>query len=272
VTNGSRTIYQNNQPVVVGNSVGVHNGIVTNDRALSGRCQSSSEPDASDSELLFRMIDTVASEHSNVHAALRDAYRKIEGEASIAFIRNDLNAIVAATNTGSIFWVIDQDHTCLIFASERVIVKRCLADGGILARFNSSDICQLAPGKVLFAPFSAAPPEILPIEYDAGCECSAALLQARPHRSIHDPASLAPVFQRCTRCILPHTYPFIEFDAKGVCNYCAAFKKQKFMGREALELVLAAHRSTDGSPDCIVGLAAGGIAPTGFICSRPSSG
>lgn len=26
--------------------------------------------------------------------------------------------------------------------------------------------------------------------------------------------------RRCTRCILPETYPGISFDDEGVCNYC----------------------------------------------------
>jgi hypothetical protein len=30
--------------------------------------------------------------------------------------------------------------------------------------------------------------------------------------------------RRCTRCILPETFPFITFDAAGVCNYCAYYR------------------------------------------------
>jgi len=31
--------------------------------------------------------------------------------------------------------------------------------------------------------------------------------------------------RRCTKCILPETMPFIEFDSEGVCNYCKNYKK-----------------------------------------------
>ena len=34
-----------------------------------------------------------------------------------------------------------------------------------------------------------------------------------------------PALQRCTRCILPETMPFIEFDENGVCNYCLIIAK-----------------------------------------------
>ena len=26
--------------------------------------------------------------------------------------------------------------------------------------------------------------------------------------------------KRCTKCVLPETMPYINFDIKGVCNYC----------------------------------------------------
>jgi len=32
---------------------------------------------------------------------------------------------------------------------------------------------------------------------------------------------------RCTKCVLPETFPSIKFDDDGVCNYCKSFKGQK---------------------------------------------
>lgn len=40
--------------------------------------------------------------------------------------------------------------------------------------------------------------------------------------------------RRCTKCILPETMPFIEFDSDGVCNYCRTYKKQNYLGKEKL--------------------------------------
>lgn len=33
--------------------------------------------------------------------------------------------------------------------------------------------------------------------------------------------------RRCTKCLLPETMPFIEFDSDGVCNYCNSYKKSE---------------------------------------------
>ena len=31
--------------------------------------------------------------------------------------------------------------------------------------------------------------------------------------------------RRCRRCLLPETFPGIDFDEDGVCNYCRDYKK-----------------------------------------------
>ena len=38
-----------------------------------------------------------------------------------------------------------------------------------------------------------------------------------------------PNLKRCTNCILPETMPFIEFNSKGVCNYCENYKNTRLM-------------------------------------------
>jgi len=44
--------------------------------------------------------------------------------------------------------------------------------------------------------------------------------------------------RRCTRCILPETFPGIEFDEDGVCNYCLDYDPVKVYGEEAFEYVV----------------------------------
>ena len=36
-----------------------------------------------------------------------------------------------------------------------------------------------------------------------------------------------PILKRCNKCILPTTFPFIEFDDSGVCNICNNYEKYK---------------------------------------------
>jgi len=58
--------------------------------------------------------------------------------------------------------------------------------------------------------------------------------------------------------VLPETFPFIEFDQNGVCNYCLNYKQKNQNDRlsELMEIVEPFKRN-DGKPDCIVPLSGG---------------
>jgi len=61
----------------------------------------------------------------------------------------------------------------------------------------------------------------------------------------------------CTRCILPETFPGIEFDGNGVCSYCLNYEPVTVQGEEELEKVLASYRNKGGKYDCIVPISGG---------------
>jgi glutamine---fructose-6-phosphate transaminase (isomerizing) len=63
--------------------------------------------------------------------------------------------------------------------------------------------------------------------------------------------------QRCTRCVLPETFPFITFDEDGVCNFCHNYKKRELKGMDALENLLKEHRDANGSVKCVVSFSGG---------------
>jgi hypothetical protein len=61
---------------------------------------------------------------------------------------------------------------------------------------------------------------------------------------------------RCTRCVLPDTYPGITFD-QGVCNYCRTHEKETCQGTEKLHALLESARNEKGNYDCVVGVSGG---------------
>ena len=44
--------------------------------------------------------------------------------------------------------------------------------------------------------------------------------------------------KRCTKCVLPETFPFIEYDGNGVCNYCLNYKKSEPKSIENLQNIV----------------------------------
>ena len=66
-----------------------------------------------------------------------------------------------------------------------------------------------------------------------------------------------PKLVRCSRCLLPHTFPFIKFDNKGICNYCLNHKpKSKPKPKEELLKILEKYREKN-KEDCIVPFSGG---------------
>lgn len=60
---------------------------------------------------------------------------------------------------------------------------------------------------------------------------------------------------RCTRCLLPSTYPGVVFDENGVCNHCLEYRKPELLGEE---LFLQKIRSKRGAEyDCVLGISGG---------------
>jgi len=62
---------------------------------------------------------------------------------------------------------------------------------------------------------------------------------------------------KCTRCILPSTYPAIKFDQDGICNYCHFYEKKKYLGESQLMDILESYRNMKGEYDAVVGVSGG---------------
>ncbi|HUF25127.1 MAG TPA: hypothetical protein VMN81_13430 [Vicinamibacterales bacterium] len=270
VTNGTQILEHNNQPVLLDEVVGVHNGIVTNPDAMiearagaDGRRRDEDEDAALDSAVLFRTIGAELAAGAGMPDALRRTYGLLEGEASIAMFARQRNALALATNTGSIFYTGGGEGGAFLFASEAHILREVLRAGDL--GDAHAPMTQLTPGRAVTIDIATGRVEQIDLRAP-GTERIALGTQHAAHSTsqaapvvrpvvdrTHDPA---PV-RRCTRCILPATYPFITFDRDGVCNHCHEHVTQVVAGRDALVDALAPFRSRDGSPDCIVGFSGG---------------
>lgn len=60
----------------------------------------------------------------------------------------------------------------------------------------------------------------------------------------------------CSNCVLPETFPKIEFDEQGICNYCSNFKNSKVKGENSLKMILNDIKGKS-KYDCIVPISGG---------------
>jgi glutamine---fructose-6-phosphate transaminase (isomerizing) len=259
VTNGSQVRDTNNQPVLLDQVVGVHNGIVTNPEALAAPAVGGAATFALDSEALFQRISGELASGTGLPAALRRTYRSLDGEASIAMFARDENTLVVATNTGSLYVTADGAPGFFAFASEAHILRGFLDEGYAGAAGARPAVVQLPSGRAMAVDLATGRRVEIDLREEAPALATppAAAPRGMPQRRLVDRSRAESPLRRCTRCILPATYPFITFDADGVCNHCHEHVTQRFLGREALLRELDRYRRTDGNPDCIVAFSGG---------------
>ena len=258
VTNGAEIVPGNNHPILTNRTVGIHNGIVTNDDALWQANPELVREHETDSEVLFQLIDQHTSETGALASGIAKAFSEIDGAASVAFFRTDAPVLGLATNVGSLHFAYN-GAGLFCFASEAFILNGFLKAQGRRLGMQGAHTKQLAAGEASLVAFDNP----TPISFDLNdADIDGALSEPAPSAadaavSVIDMSSRVNEIQRCTQCILPATYPFIEFDADGVCQYCRGYEPNKLHGREALEAIFDQHRSADGSPDCIVAFSGG---------------
>ncbi len=252
-TNGAQSNGDNNQPVITGGAVALHNGIIVNDRSLAATL---TEPPRGelDSEVLASLLRQRLAEHGDLRAATRETFGAIEGSASIAMMFDDLDQLLLATNTGSLFELRNERGTVVAFASERFILQRLVETKSLVDRIGPCTLEQVKAGTAQVIDLRT----LARTTFELGAADASAPIVPHGHTiEIIDHSSSTARLQRCVTCILPSTYPYVDFDAAGVCHYCRTWKRIAPKGEEALFREVEKYRSTDGSPDVILAFSGG---------------
>lgn len=262
VTDGSHARTENNHPLRVGKVVGVHNGIVTNARELlqvdaKGKESFSYEgiDSGSDTLALYEIINSQIKENKTIAEVVSETFRLIEGSASIAFFSEIYPVLCLATNTGSLYCNSNSENGFFVFASEFYILEKFLKKAKINKKRSRSKILKILPSTGAIVEFNNITPELFHFN-SAEKGTRKGSQQSKPY-SIVESGFSVDYLRRCSKCILPETYPFISFDENGVCYYCHKYEDQVFHGQEELEKILDKYRSKNEEPDCLVGLSGG---------------
>ncbi len=290
VTNGSQLNDENNQPVVKSGIIGVHNGILVNDASIWDRNPSLCRDYEIDTEVFLALMRAHLDTGYDIPAAIARSEGEIEGTISTAMLIPDRDALVLYTNNGSLYTLTD-DSDALFFASEyyplRVLGERMKLDVG--GKFH---IEQLETGTGVTLEGEGFPiSRFVSREHrDDAPRCASGRKEKDPQISVtsvgdgkpqpelvKDVALIARApearrleamlefnegrvarMRRCSKCLLPETFPFIEYDGNGVCNYCRNHKIRNHpKPLEGLLELLKPYRSRNGKADCIVPFSGG---------------
>ncbi len=260
VTNGSKFSYKNNQPLESKNIVGVHNGIFTNLQHYDEKKTENLESYniKSDSLTFFENISEFANDQTFIKKYV-EYLKDIIGNYSVAFqVRND-DKIIISSNCGSLYYYFDENFFC--FASEKNILYEYLLTSKLFSskKIDKNKIEQCLNETIIF---DKSVNDLYLIDHNK-LENVDNKLNINTEQNInvfnnfqYQEKKLKDL-KKCTKCILPETYPHIHFNKNGVCNYCLNYEKQIYFGEHALNDYLKKFRSDSGKPDCIVGLSGG---------------
>ncbi len=234
VTNGSSEYQINNQPVVSQRAVAVHNGIIVNVDEIFAQHPHLPRRGEVDSEYLVSRFENSA--ETDVSSTLQKILTETKGVVSTALLFSDCPTLLLASNNGSLYVASSQRTDCLIFSSERKILDSALKSFPKLAHLQNS-IIQLRRSDITRWDYKFS---LLPNTVSAEISIRDISLPYIPKlRAQTKPDSNLLVYPRdalfnqtrCTRCVLPASFPGIAFDDSGICSVC----KQEEMTQRTLK-------------------------------------
>lgn len=270
-TNGVLAKNINNQPVIKNNIVGIHNGIIVNDEAIWKKFPSLKREYEVDTEAILALTRMFLEKKQTLPEAVSNTFKEIEGAASIALLFSDFPYLLLATNTGSLYYLKNKKQKYVIFASERYILEKIspqgeiqqLAPGNIgLVNINNLTIglCTIDKPKKTAIQTNQIKKEIIDLS-------SYQKISSIPEIPLTIPKDIANnvkqnlqkinSLKRCSKCLLPETMPFIEFDHDGVCNYCKNHQKMKIKNITELKKSLNLKKNGSIKNDCLMTFSGG---------------
>ena len=253
VTNGTKFLAENNQPIITKNIIGIHNGIIIEKNKNNFLKQNQESYNIkSDSLILFENLNKYVTENKdNFYKKYVDHLNNVDGNYSIAFRIPSLKLNFLSSNCGSLYYFSSDEY--LIFASEKKILEDFIVKSKLIVNVQGQLIKKILNEHVIFDDNL----KIININTILDKKINIQNYNFKIFDNISEEIHRRDNLVKCSKCILPSTYPFIKFDENGVSNYFKNYKKQEYLGDQKLFEVLEKYRSKNGEPDCIVGLSGG---------------
>ena len=208
--------------------------------------------------MFFEKLSEISDKEEFISSYL-EFLKNIIGNYSIAFFLKNENKIFISSNCGSLYYYIDND--IFSFASERNFLKKFIENSSLYKKknINENKLVKCINTTVIFDKDKNKLTEInhniknfenldISIKKDSNYKI---------FNNLKYQSKKLENLKKCSKCILPETYPFIKFNEKNICNYCENYEKQIFLGEDELNNYLEKFRSRNGESDCIVGLSGG---------------
>ena len=239
ITNGM----DDNQPVAYDNICAIHNGIIVNEEEVWSKIKTKRRLKI-DSELIIAIAEEYMDQGGDLSGLPQKILALCRGTIACALVVPKIGKILLFSNNGSLY--IGENGQELHFASESYSLSQidCVKIKQIKEEGFLIDI-PISQQKLTVNDDSLHKTNLIPeFKFNKSEE---SLLEYKFTNLI-----------RCTRCILPETMPYINFDSEGVCNYCHNYKKRnKPKPKDELFQLIEKYRRPGKELDCIVPFSGG---------------
>ncbi len=238
VTHGVENESDNKQPVNFNDTFLVHNGICVNYKEIWNKLNLDNEVEL-DSKSIAALIDLNID--NNIFDILSN---QVSGETSIIGYNKKNNKLFAYTNTGSLYFVFDDNKVKYLASEKHTLLK--LSDAKNIKKIEPNSGIFFNPKGELESTFLSKKNETIIHK------------RTRP-KKLQETKELkfVPNLIRCVNCILPETVPFISFDSRGLCNFCINYKQITLEDLKIFEDTLDSMRRSDHEHDSIVSFSGG---------------
>ena len=241
ITNGSK----DNQPLVISENILIHNGIIVNVDEVFENNDFERKLEI-DSEIILAIFNKSRTNGLTIKDSINEIYRLCKGTISSVIYSKSENSLILFSNNGSLYTGILNGST--LFASEEYPLKE-LGCKEINQVYDPVEINLNLhfDGNSTFIDVDETNTRIKDLIPALGVlNGKEKLLEYKQHN-----------LKRCTKCVLPETMPYINFDSKGVCNYCNNYKiRNNPKPISDLQNILDPYKKSKGN-DCIVPLSGG---------------
>ena len=237
ITNG----LGDNQPVVRGGMCAIHNGIIVNEEEVWKKLNVERKLKI-DSELIVAIAENHLDSGGDISALPEKITTLCRGSISCALVVPSIGKILLFSNNGSLYVGVNESD--IYFASEKYPLTQIDCDD--IQKIKETFLIDIPSSQkgLLVNDDSTRSENLIPEFVFNNSEEN--LLEY-----------IDPDLKRCTRCILPETMPYINFDESGVCNYCHNYKpRNKPKPKEELFNLVESYRRKHGD-DCIVPFSGG---------------
>ena len=278
-TSGSVEVPGNNQPVIKNRIVILHNGIIINYNKIWQELKNKSKEFDVDTEVFGALITKFSNQGLSWEKSFQQAFLSIKGANTICAVQDYSNDLYLVTSNGSLYFAKNENLGLTCFASEKAFLKNSLTKiNGHFSAKSQLRIFQPKNNKVFCLDLKTS--ALFPINRTCKTKVSnkkksrTIYVSALNHKEIlkktfcnsyqklnkilEKASSFQANLKRCTKCLLPTSFPFISFDKSGVCNFCLNYQSIKLKGLENLRKISnEAKKYTSKNENCLVPISGG---------------